>query len=246
MLFIFAELLEMRPWRGWELTLTKLGMSPSQLQRLGCCQFWLHQRQWLNGSVSDTCHKVLNVCSFHGDGWVSQPGKRWHFVWGWGWGGGVLVVAPSCCLHQLSVPLFSEHITTPTNKPCHLETPALVTMLSSSTTGVTHRHTHCTVHTHTLSTIFPSHCVPLRHWNTHLDRHVHKAQTHTTCDPQSNPHSRCTPNHCTGLSVTFPCVPHIAERCSGYTCFLSHPKLRLSFAGLIWMAYLGGRLTHGN
>lgn len=88
MLFIFAELLEMRPWRGWELTLTKLGMSPSQLQRLGCCQFWLHQRQWLNGSVSDTCHKVLNVCSFHGDGWVSQPGKRWHFMWWLGGGGG--------------------------------------------------------------------------------------------------------------------------------------------------------------
>lgn len=83
MLFIFAELLETRPWRGWEVTLTKLATSPSQLRRLRCCQFGLHQRHWLNGSVSDTCHKVLNVCSFHGDGWVSQPGKRWHFVrWG--------------------------------------------------------------------------------------------------------------------------------------------------------------------
>lgn len=107
MLFIFAELLEMRPWRGWELTLTKLGMSPSQLQRLGCCQFWLHQRQWLNGSVSDTCHKVLNVCSFHGDGWVSQPGKRWHFVW---WGGVgdllwlLLAASTSCQCH------FSQNI----------------------------------------------------------------------------------------------------------------------------------------
>lgn len=89
MLFIFAELLETRPWRGWEVTLTKLATSPSQLRRLRCCQFGLHQRHWLNGSVSDTCHKVLNVCSFHGDGWVSQPGKRWHFM---RWGGG-----RTCC-----------------------------------------------------------------------------------------------------------------------------------------------------
>lgn len=90
---------------------------------------------------------------------------------GGGWGGGCrLVVAPSCCLHQLSVPLFSKHITTPTNKPCHLETPALVTMLSSSTTGATHKHSligpktqmYC-IHTHTFSTIFPLHCVALRH-----------------------------------------------------------------------------------
>ncbi len=154
---------------------------------------------------------------------VAQWQRLWHMsqsfkclFFSWGWLGepareemtfcvvrGGLVVAPSCCLHQLSVPVSSEHITTPTNKPCHLETPALVTMLSSSTTGATHRHSligpkthmYCThTHTHnkqpshTFSTIFPSHCVPLRHWYTHLDRHVHKAQTHTTCDPQSNPH----------------------------------------------------------
>lgn len=166
-------------------------------------------------------------------------------------------MAPSCCLHQLSVPLFSKHITTPTNKPCHLETPALVTMLSSSTTGATHKHSligpkrqmYC-IHTQPAHThvVQYSHCIVSLSdtERTHLDRHVHTAQMHTTCDPQSNPHSRCTRNHFTGLSVTFPCVLHIAERCSGYTCFLSHPKPRLSFAGLIWMAYLGGRLTRGN
>lgn len=171
--------------------------------------------------------------------------------------GGGLVVAPSCCLHQLSVPLFSEHITTPTNKPCHLETPALVTMLSSSTTGATHRHsligpktqmycTHTINNPHTHLVEYSHRIVSLSDTETHTWTDVHKAQTHTTCDPQSNPHSQCTPNHCTGLSVTFPCVLHIAERCSGYTCFLSHPKPCLSVAGLIQMAYLGGRLTHGN
>lgn len=40
------------PWQQWELTHTKLGMSQSHLQWLGCCQLHLHQWLCLNGSVT--------------------------------------------------------------------------------------------------------------------------------------------------------------------------------------------------
>lgn len=78
------------------MTRTELGVSPSQLRWLGACQSQLHQRHWLNGSACDTCHKVLNVCSFQRDGWASAAaGGRMTFCvtrrGGGGGGGG------TCC-----------------------------------------------------------------------------------------------------------------------------------------------------
>lgn len=122
--------------------------------------------------------------------------------------GGGLVVAPSSCLLWLSLALSCEHITTLTNKPCHLETPALVTMLSGSTTGAAHRHSPirpntCT-HTHT-----KKHCV-----NTIL--HIHK-----TSDPQSE-------KYFTGRCVAFPWEQAEDRKDKGMssasTCSLSLPQ----------------------
>lgn len=94
-------------------------------------------------------------CLFFSWGWLGEPAREEMTFCVLRRGGG-LVVAPSSCLLWLSLALSCEHITTWTNKPCHLETPALVTMLSGSTTGAVHRHsligpsrrTH--THTHTV------------------------------------------------------------------------------------------------
>ena len=104
---------------------------PAQLRWLRACQFQLHQWHWLNGSACDTCHKVLNVCSFQQDGWVHAAARgRMTFCVVQGAGrGGDLLWLPSSCLLRLSAQVSSEHIKTQTNKPCHLETPALVTRL---------------------------------------------------------------------------------------------------------------------
>lgn len=95
--FVVVWQLGMHPWQGWEVTHTKLGVSPSQLRWLGACQFQLHQWHWLNGSACDTCHKVLNVCSFQQDGWAHAAARgRMTFcvVRVSGEGEAVLVVAP--------------------------------------------------------------------------------------------------------------------------------------------------------
>lgn len=94
MQFVLVWQLGMRPWRVWEVTHTKLGVSPSQLRWLGACQFQLRQWHWLNGSACDTCHKVLNVCSFQQDGWACAAARgRMTFCVVQGGEGG-LVVAP--------------------------------------------------------------------------------------------------------------------------------------------------------
>lgn len=115
------------------MTHTKLGVSPSQLRWLGACQFQLHQWHWLNGSACDTCHKVLNVCSFQQDGWARAEARgRMTFCVVLG---GDLLWLSSSCLLRLSAPVSSEHIKTQTNKPCHFETPALVTRLLNGTSA---------------------------------------------------------------------------------------------------------------
>lgn len=60
---------------------TKLSVSSSQLRWLSACQFQLCHRHWLNGSDCDTCHKLLNVCSFQQDGWARTAARgRMTFV----------------------------------------------------------------------------------------------------------------------------------------------------------------------
>lgn len=89
-------------------------------------------------------------------GRAPQPGEGWHFVSC----GGNLLWLPSSCLLRLSAPVSSEHIKTQTNKPCHFETPALVTrLLNGMSSGIwshspvesceVNEHIQASRHTHT-------------------------------------------------------------------------------------------------
>lgn len=98
-------------------------------------------------------------------------------------------MAPSSCLLWLSLALSCEHITTRTNKPCHLETPALVTMLSESTTRALHRRSpvrprrHTETHTHP----YKNHSVNTISARCTFFIHMYKntRRTHKASDPQS-------------------------------------------------------------
>lgn len=155
------------------MTHTKLGVSPSQLRWLGACQFQLRQWHRLNGSACDTCHKVLNVCSFQQDGWARAAARgRMTFCVVWG---GNLLWLPSSCLLRLSALVSSEHIKTQTNKPCHFEAPALVTSLLSGMSSGIWSHSPvggCEVYKHmqegTLSLFFSHTHKRLRNWNASL------------------------------------------------------------------------------
>lgn len=112
--------------------------------------------------------------------------------------GGGLVVAPSSCLLWLSLALSCEHITTWTNKPCHLETPALVTMLSESTTGAVHRHSPIRPrrYTHT----YKNHCVNTTSARCTFFIHIHKHTKHTYTKHLTHNHKK----HFSGRCVAFP------------------------------------------
>ena len=65
----------------------------------------------------DTCHKVLNVCSFQQDGWAhAAAAGRMTFCVAGGWlgvGGGGGEGEGTCCGSSsscLSVPVSSEHV----------------------------------------------------------------------------------------------------------------------------------------
>lgn len=127
--------LRMHPWRGWEVTHTKLGCVPQPApvaRRLSIPAPSVALAQW--------------QCLWH----MSQSFKCLLFSAGWLGArrsqgkddilcraGGNLLWLLSSCLLCLSAPDSSEHIKTQTNKPCHFETPALVTrLLSGMSSGI--------------------------------------------------------------------------------------------------------------